>query len=677
MNRIVKLIISAVVIVLTILYFLIYNNKTFNTCNSFNRIINEGIIEYFSNNKPEIDGEINTVTIEKLLEYGFVSLKEVNKMGGSCSGKAQAVNYNNSLYYYNNISCGSCSIDNLYTSWSNFTESIPSKKNMQVMGVYVYNYTLSVPRYGKWSAWLEKINFIDKNDNYNSEEIVDRNIESKNMYQYRDAIYKWYKTEGLNYYNNGEYSENSPANGYVKDEASKKVFRNTILYDTETSLKNTENLKEGDVVQKVDSYRKGNPRYIYFYTSETCSSYKPLYKCYKQNTDQEFTSLYFASSANEAISKCKSDGYVNCAVISDVTISKEVYNCTRTYQFSNSSSTVVTSNCTTAANNSIKTCNSVNVNNQKITCVVKVPRKSWIKTTSTCLVKYSYLSTPSSTQTVKESSCIPKTQSCSSESNYTSGNKKIVCPVNTRKIVYGYKGNISQKTYYDNGNMYTSCPTGYLTESTGKYSTTECEKNISDNSATKYYLKADGTVTTSESEASLLTEDEYNVLKSKNSNLSVYKKSSNIQGYDYSNSTFVEGECPSTDGYQCKTMYKGIIYTYKWYEKKDVSKSWCNNGEYSISSPDKNCIKDISTLKWSQWSEWGEQKIEKTESREVALKKLYRYRDVYFNRNSLSFNNWLDLQEFELKSGKTLEELNKDKNVYVSKRTFYKYRTLK
>ena len=196
MNRILKYVITALVVILIIVYFVFTGGKVLRPCKSYDETLNEGIVEYFSNNLPQTNGEVSKVSIDDLISQGYVSLKVLNKIGNSCEGFAYATKDDGDYYYYNDISCGSCSTDEIYTNWSDWVEKLPNKKNMQVIAAEGYNYSISGIRYGNWSEWLELIKKDSSEEEDTDESIVLKETETKEVYRYREALYKWYKPAG-------------------------------------------------------------------------------------------------------------------------------------------------------------------------------------------------------------------------------------------------------------------------------------------------------------------------------------------------------------------------------------------------------------------------------------------------------------------------------------------------
>ena len=103
----------------------------------------------------------------------------------------------------------------------------------------------------------------------------------------------------------------------------------------------------------------------------------------------------------------------------------------------------------------------------------------------------------------------------------------------------------------------------------------------------------------------------------------------------------------------------------------------CNNGLQSAVSPENGCIKDPSTVVWSDWSEFSDTEVKKTDTNEIEIRTLVRYRKSYISSNDLAMNEWYEYDDFENMIGRSIEELKKDSNIKLQEKTMYKYRILK
>ena len=83
------------------------------------------------------------------------------------------------------------------------------------------------------------------------------------------------------------------------------------------------------------------------------------------------------------------------------------------------------------------------------------------------------------------------------------------------------------------------------------------------------------------------------------------------------------------------------------------------------------------TAKWSSWSEYSDVEVKKTDTNEIEIKKLVRYRKSYINSKDLVLKDWYSYDDFEEKVGKKITDLKNDKKVKLHEKIMYKYRTLK
>lgn len=528
MSKITKLIITLVIYVLIILYFLISHiwkspvNPKRDACEIFDARLSNEIRNYFESSLPSQNAETSSVSIEELISEGLLTSEDLQDVGSSCSGNAYITKVNNEYYYYNDITCGKCSINNMYTDWSSWEESLPDfgGRKYQVMVNVLYNYSTSnnsKENWTEWSDWGESIEKIKAPSMPAGAEAVNTETEEKKQYRYRTATFKWYKISGDVVYYNGDnyYSETAPS-GYEKLESSKRVLRTTKTYSTQEELRSKESIKDGDEIKAVMGYRVRTTKHIY------------------SNTISQTTSTYqvpgVATTQINAINICKSQ------------------------------------------------------------------QSQWA---SSCKA---YCSTSTGTVCTK----------------------------------YGYKYTVIAN-----------------------------------------YLKSNGTTTPNRAEADYLSEAEVAILKKANPSLAGYIKVGNPT-YVYQASDYVEGTCPTGSTCSTSILYKAIIYEYKWYKKVGTGeKIMCNNGALSALSPESGCIKDASTAVWSEWSEYSDQEVKKTDTNEVEVKKLIRYRKSYINSTDLVVDKWYTYEEFEKQTGKNIEVLKNDKNVNLQEKIVYKYRILK
>ena len=119
MRKIIKLIITIIVYILVVLYFLavlIVNNPRSNkVCKNFDVVLSNAIESYFASSLPQKNGDTLKVTTEELISKGLLTLTDLQDVGTKCSGEAFVTKMNDQYYYYNDVKCGSCSIDNIYT----------------------------------------------------------------------------------------------------------------------------------------------------------------------------------------------------------------------------------------------------------------------------------------------------------------------------------------------------------------------------------------------------------------------------------------------------------------------------------------------------------------------------------------------------------------------------------
>ena len=687
MNKTTKHAITITVYALVALYFLVFlfNGKGFgptkNTaCSNFEQALSSKIESYFITLLPQTNGTSVKVTVEELIAKGYITLEDVENIGTSCSGTAHVVKAGDRYYYYNDISCGECSIDNMYTAWSGWEDTLPSfgKKKYQVMVSLLYNYSSSEEKWTAWSEWGESIDKIKAPEIPVGVEIINTETQEKQQYRSREASYQWYKlSSNTEYYNNGAYSVSAPS-GYERLDSTKRQSRITKAYETKTELKQKENVKDEDIVT-VNGYRVKTPKYIYSYTTESslvedktsCEEQVTKYICYK-TTDQTYSVADVSTDQATALSTCKAQQPSWAST------------CT-TYQSSTSTScpsgyTPDGSSCTKTYHGTHKYRTQGSSYEENI-CDSQ-------KTEPCYLCKNSNASSCTGTKHGTWQRCKSTgnntwwvTFNCQvwhvCDSGDTLQSDYITCKSTktpTTTIKYGYKYTVTTRT--DSTDYYTTCPSSYPNRDTSK-SKVECTKyktNVVP--GTTYYVKANGGTTTNKSEAAYLSETEFNNLKKTNTSLSKYVKTGSPM-YSYQTDYYVEGNCPSGSTCDTKTLYKAIIYEYKWFKVGPSTKTMCNNGNYSSSSPASGCTKDESTVKWGEWTEYSDKEIKKTSSNEVETKKLIRYRRSYVNSKDLINKEWYPYEEFEEKTGKKIDDLRRDSKINLQEKIVYKYRIKK
>ncbi len=677
MNKAVKVLITLGVFTLVVLYFVqaCGNNKPVgNACENFNSLLMQKTEEYFSNNLPQEDGDVKTASIIELVNVGALTLSDLESIGTTCSGNVYVGKSGDNYYYSNDVTCGTCTTGNLYTSWSEWQDILPNiiNENSQVQVGMFYNYGKGELKYTDWSEWALNIDEIEEPVLPTGVTIANTEKEEKTQYSYRDGSFKWYKlTGGTEYYSNGKYYETSPASGYSKDTSTKTLSRTTAINTSKTSLTSSLAGLDYDVVTTT-AYKTLTPRYIYSYNKPTgCTAYKPLYKCY--NITGSYTQDCYTSSSATALSACNAQSNVkNCAVKTCSTTSGGTwdYNFVYGIQAGNilglgetsciTRCSGVSTNYSSCSKTALKTCLlSGNVSYSRCYSGIQVYWASSYASTyflyKTCDYKLS------SGVIVHYPSC--DLYQCDMSKTNSGG---------TTTYTYGYT--YDTVSYYNGGATYTSCSdkTGYTNaEATGTYSTTECT-SAATTTYTTYYLKSDGTSTTIKSQADYLSDSEYSALGSLGSNYSKTSDSSSSGG------TYVEGTCPggvSSSTCSQVTAYKAKVYKYKWYKTTSSTKTWYNDGEYSATGPS-GYQPDTSSAQWGEWSTFSDTKVTATSTRQVKTQIMKRIRKSYMGSGTLYLENFLPLGEFETKVGKTLAELSQDTSLVIQKKIMYRYRTL-
>ncbi len=650
MNKTIKIIITVSVFTLIVLYFLrACDGRTIvhgTDCEKFNSVLLTKTEEYFMNNLPLTDGDMKVATVDDLISENYLTLSDLSKVGTSCTGNVFVGKSGINYYYSSDVVCGTCSTGGLYKEWSDYQDTLPNliNKNSQVQVGMFYNYGTGQLKFSDWSDWALTLDAIKEPQIPEGASIVDTEKEEKTQYSYREGSYKWYKLTqpSLEYYGNGKYYETIPAPGYTKDTQTKKVSR-TEVSQSKSELTSKLTGLEYSPITTTPGYILQTPEYIYSYvkSTQTCSKYKPLVKCYKSTT---ITVNCYTFDADAVISACQNKS--NC----------KIFSCTKLL-CPNSNWTLVGNSCHSTTYIKYRCSQGTLISNYchltgrpKGSCPSgwsEVPYNSFLVTCRILADPY----------------CTAGTYSAIGKYCFTS--------VSGQEVSYGYT--YDKKTYYNDGGTVVqgSCPSGYTEESTGKNSST-CATYSTTN--TTYYLKKDGTEVTDLSKAEYISETDFAKLGKTS-----YSKDTSKVKYTPA-ATYKEGNCPSgTNSSNCSaiSLYKADVYSYKWYKTSSAEKTWYNNGEYLAKSPGSGYQADTATAKWGNWSEFSDKEVKASSMVEVKTQILKRIRKSYLIFDKLYFPEFLPLDEFEKQVGKTLAELSKDTKITIVKKIMYKYRTLK
>lgn len=691
-------------------------------CERLNEILKVRAQDYFQDKLPIEDGVMKSETVQTLIDERVLTSKDLSEVGTSCTGNAYVGKSGTKYYYSHDINCGACTSSDLYSSWSEYSPTAPdtSKGNTQVELSLFYNYSDAAAKYTEWTDWVEKSDTKTSPVVPSGVQVLDTETEGKTQYSYRDGTFKWYRlTGGTSYYGGGAYYETRPASGYEKETETKTLARTIGPSVNRSDITSQTSGREYELKTSTQ-YRTATPKYIYSRTvtsngscasrNYTCNYSVPTYRCYylqsgtttyNCTSNTQSSSGCYYNSSSDALNACSNAGYLNCAAYSctessesgpyvyslsfnwkstsGITYSCAVRGCTLPTLYTNStcrgsyggSNQVSVQNCMLNGSPSTRRCSYNGTNytacwSSGSSCNLIIGGYGTISncsasytssgTTSTYGYKYydqqNGLSSP-----ISGYNCTPVTSGSSTKvysPNVISGSES--CPSN-----YPYKETYSTttgtKTVTSCGSECTSCTEGSCT-------------NYNQNIETRY-LKSNGGYTTNINEAAYLTEEEKNKLGA-----SSYTKTSKVE-YNWSNWT--NGSCPgNTETSTCKmqTLYSADIYKFKWFKTSASTKTMCNDGAYSASSPASGCKIDTSSAKWGSWSEYGDEKIDSTDTREVRTKVLKRMRTSYLSADSLKLEEYLPLSEFETKMGKPLSELETDTNISIQKKVYYKYRTL-
>ena len=680
MKRITKHIITITVYILVILYFLsscsrreIKPNQN-KVCNKFDETVSERVERYFITRLPETNGGVSKVTVGDLISEGLITLDDLEGIGTSCSGEAYVSKMGDRYYYYNNISCGICSIDNMYTAWSDWTETLPDfgGKKYQVMTSILYNYSSSDIKWTDWSEWGESEDKIKAPTIPAGVEIVNTETQNKNLYRSRQATYQWYKlSSNVEYYNNGNYSETAPS-GYERVPGSKHYNRTTAKeYSTVAELRQKENVKSDDTIITITKYKTKTSKYIYSHTTpatevddtNNCKTWATEYACYKSTTSGPYESSSVYTSSDAAMAACNQvANAINCSVTSSTSTS-----CPSGYTPSGTS-------CTKEYKGNQK--------NHPNRTVVDRTQEECSGGKITCLIDDTVPSTMTWPMYQWSGGKCFLTSSCWVEFVCNDGDTKIdrmMClstTSSTTTTTYKYTYNVGTTEYLNGGNTYyETCPSGYTRDTSKMNPNPSCKewKKITIPAKTTY-LTMSGNEVTSRDEADYLSDAEFNVLKKNKPALASYTKTTWRKDFV---GTEILDKCPSGSSCEEVKTYKATIYDYKWFKSGISTKTYCNNKAYSATSPASGCLKEESSAKYGSWSDWGDKEIKKADGIEVETKKLIRYRKSYISSKELALKEWYPYEEFEEKTGKKIEDLRKDKNINVQEKVVYRYRIKK
>lgn len=714
MNKIAKIAITSIVFLLIIIYFIIFRGPkklSSNTyCLDFNKVLSARSEEYFKNYLPASNGEVKVANIQDLIGAGFITIEDLKNIGNICSGNIYITNIENRYYYYNDVKCGDCNIENLYLTWSNWSDYLANiTADSHVMTDIYYNYGIEEKKITDWSQWGLDVTKLEVQNLPGEAEVINTESENKKQYSYRDGEFKWYKIEGgtKEYYNNGAYFEKNSSNEYTKEISSKTTSR-TKTYLTETELKK-------DLIGLTYDYSKAkeyqNPtttRYRYKMQVNECA--KTTYTCtYKANETKYkcCANLYTCRATNPSTSMCAYDteaSAIEACKIAAGTGSSTCfatgcgnlkYHYTLTYSGNKSG---ISYNCTTECELSIEYTNGTCIHQINENATTSVSVENCLKNGfigGLCTGSNGTIQTPcwndSNCFKVREANGFTLT-SCSNSytqkytsyeySYYAIQSNQTSCSAGTSPIQTSINYNSCTTPTYTNS---TSCPSDKpaavavtvqedktkIVENCGSECTSCTPYGCTSNIQKTVYLTKNGSTTENINNANYFTDEEYANLK-----VSGWTKDTSAPKYDYAG-IYKEGKCSGTPGCLERTIYKATIYKYKWYRILDGTKVWYNNGAYSTKSPGNGWIIDKNSSKWGNWSEFTDNKATSSDTREIKTQTLTRIRKSYIDSKSLMLDEWLPLRDFEYKVGKTLEELKKDTSITVLTKLMFKYRTLK
>lgn len=657
MNKTVKVVITLTVFTLVVLYFLQACGgvkSVGNSCTNFNQVLLTKTAEYFNDNLPSEEGTIKAATISELIAGNKISLTDLKEVGTDCSGNVYVSRSGGDYYYSTDVTCGTCSTSNLYTAWSDWTDTLPSllNSNSQIQTGMFYNYGKGELEYSDWSDWALNLEDIKGPTLPEGVTVANTEKEEKTQYSYRDGSFKWYKLTGAEEpYNKGEYLESSPGSAYSKDTTTKKVSR-PATNTSKSTLTSSLNGLVYDAISSTTGYRMQTPKYIYTYNKPTsCSAYKPYVKCYKTTGTYTLPSCTYNTSA-EARAACNAQSNVkNCDVSPcSTTVGGSTYDASRvrvgsfTYAcYYASFSSTATIECSGAGGTYLMNC-------VEDSTYCGSTTKKW-KCRQSCATEY----TCPSGGTLSGSTCVI---------------------AGTTTYTYKYTNDVIE--YKNSGQLFVqgTCPTDYSLEEVTSSPSPECVSGST--IYTPFYLKADGTETTNKSLATPLSDAQFESLLGQGKGIN-YSKSMSDVSYEASGN-YAEGTCPSgTKGTTCSEvpLYKTTVYKFKWYKSSTSSKTWCNDGEYLTKSSASGCQPDIASANWGEWSEFSDTKVNSTTTRQVKTQIMKRIRKSYMGSGNFYLDDFLQLDEFEAKVGKTLAELSQDTSLIIQKKIMYKYRMLK
>ena len=709
MNKVTKVILTIIVFVLVVLYFIkAFGNITINrepsdgkgACATFNTVLNQRVEEFFKNDLPETEGDSKTASIDDLIAAGLITLEELTPVGTACTGNITVIKGNGNKYFYSNdVTCGTCSTANLYNNWSEWTNFEPTGLGAsgQIQAGIYYNYGKGEKKFSDWSEWTLSTSTPKEPSIPSGAELIDTETEQKTQYSYRDGTFKWYKltSAGTSYYNNGAFSETSPGSGYSKDVATKKTSRTTTANISSSALKATLTGLDYDMVT-TSGYRLSTVRNIYARTetviTTTCAEYQPYYRCYKDTTRTASQACYttdYATASNACysisgvtscnITTCPGTPAGSCSCPNGGSLSGNMCYTTSggTYYFSanfnfwtskddhcdDEDGCNCTVECTNMPSDYSGSCTSgvsACLSGSKATlgrnytqCTDGGSASYMIAYSASGYIRYS-LGSPSNCRATSYSN-----------GNGTTSSYAATCPAGTPDK-YGYSYTVTTRSEYGSGQN-TSCPSGYSAEYNG-YNQNVCLSYAND--TITYYLTQSGGETTDRNSAGYFTASEYSALGKG----STYSKTS-YSKTDYDSSDYVEGSCPSGKTCTTSTMYKATVYTYKWYKTTSASKEYSDS--YSATSPGSGWTLDESSAKWGEWSGYSDDKVITSTTRQVRTQVLKRIRRSYTQAGGLALTEWLPLGEFEKKVGKTVGELKEEPGVTVQTKMMYRYKTLK
>ncbi len=256
--KIIFLGIFLIVIIVVFILFSIINDKKIQVLYSQENKLKSKTMELMSKNPedlPQNIGDSVEISLKTLIKYGYVdNIYDNDNKKCDESSYVKVIKIDEDEYEYEPyLICGKYSTEkswNKWTSWSDKDIPIESD-NTQIEKKILYSSREVTENLNDWDEWQD----ITKKDEDKAFE-----YEYQNLYQYRDTKWKWYNENGKNYAEG--YYTSSPGEGYIKDETEEGWTKWTILKNGSITASSIKEVQYRNKDKKVMTSKYYNYDYV-------------------------------------------------------------------------------------------------------------------------------------------------------------------------------------------------------------------------------------------------------------------------------------------------------------------------------------------------------------------------------------------------------------------------------